>query len=86
MKDSSAPRSSSATRTRDWRRRKRAGAVMVSLEVSAEGVSLLAALGWLTTEQRDNPQAVGEAVLAAAGAATAEGLEAGAFRRPAADR
>jgi hypothetical protein len=73
-------------RTRDWRRRWRAGAILSSLEVSAEGVSLLAALGWLTAERSNDPQAVGWAILAAVGAAIAEGLEAGSFRRPAADR
>jgi len=54
--------------------------VIVTLEVSAEGARALAALGWLAAERQDDPHAVAQAVLAAAGAATAIGVKADAFR------
>jgi hypothetical protein len=60
--------------------------VIANLCISAAGVRELQRLGWLAAERSNDPQAVAQAILAAAGAATTIGLTAGAFRRPAADR
>ena len=61
-------------RMRDWRRRKRAGAVMVNLEISREGLRLLQSQGWLASDRADDPNAVAESVLWVAGAALLRGL------------
>jgi len=76
MENNSASIYTSAKRTRDWRRRKRAGAVMVTLEVSPEGLRLLQSQGWLACDRADDPSAVAESVLWVAGAALLRGLRA----------
>ena len=63
MKTNAAASSSSALRTRAYRQRRRAGATLVQLNITADGARALQQLGWLATGAID-PKAIGEAVLA----------------------
>jgi hypothetical protein len=67
-------RAQAATRTRRWRQRKRDGAVLIGLRISAEGIADLARLGWLAPERLADPNAVAGAVLGICGEAATSGL------------
>ena len=63
MKTNAAANSSSAVRTRAYRQRRRAGATLVQLNITADGARALQQFGWLAAGARD-PKAIAEALLA----------------------
>lgn len=61
-------------RTRQYRARKREGAVLVQLCIAPKRAQLLQRLGWLAPGDAGNPTAIAEAVLALGSAALTKGL------------
>lgn len=72
--DAVPKQSTSAARTRAYRLRKSEGSVLVHLNISANGVRALQALGWISPSDESNPKAITNAILAAASAALSKGL------------
>ncbi len=76
MKNDAAARASAARRTREYRKRKREGVVLVRLNIPAVAVRALQHLGWLSAADARNASAIGNAVVALASAALMRGLRA----------
>lgn len=55
--------SGSAERMTRLRNRRKRGAIMVSIELTAAGIDRMVEKGWLRPEKRGNKQALGQALL-----------------------
>ena len=76
MKNNSVAYSTSAKRTREFRKRKREGVVLARLRISPFQLFALQRLGWLSAADAKNASAIGNAVVAVASAALMRGLRA----------